>query len=189
MIVMLSKHFCTQTTPANTQHLQGLLHLVPHNNNNNNNSNSLQLCAYDYYASTYACSYKCALSCFSSIRYVVLHLALCAYAHPCHPHLTQNCPPARFALLMAGAALLYFSTLPAVRRMLHRLINPVVPAPGAPAHPPHPGPAAAGGVAAPAPVVGGAAVGGQDGVRAPAGLLHEIRALVVGFFTSLLPGW
>lgn len=91
----------------------------------------------------------------------------------------QNCPPARIVLLVVVAALLYLSTLPSVRRLLHRLITPAPPVP-APA--PAAAPQQAEGAAGPPPAAPAA-----EPVR-NVGLLYELRALVIGFFTSLLPG-
>lgn len=90
------------------------------------------------------------------------------HTHDTHTCSQQNCPPSRIVLLVVVAALLYLSTLPSVRRLLHQLITPAPPAPPA----------------APQPAEGGAP---QPEAR-NVGLLHELRALVIGFFTSLLPG-
>lgn len=130
-------------------------------------------------------------SCVSALVYTA-HMVLCyVYKHIVHYALVaatgalcgdqrgaQNCPPARIVLLLAVATLLYLSTLPSVRRLLHRLITPAPPAPAAAAAAPQPAEGAAGPAQAAA----------QEPAARNVGVLHELRALVIGFFTSLLPG-
>mmetsp|Transcript_18218 Transcript_18218/g.54803 ORF Transcript_18218/g.54803 Transcript_18218/m.54803 type:complete len:652 (+) Transcript_18218:3557-5512(+) len=111
--------------------------------------------------------------------------------------LWQHCPPGRFFALVLGAAVLYISAFSPLRRWLQRITG-MVPAQGAAA----PGGAgiAAGagngnGGAGAAPAAAAAQGGGVAGAPAAAavprrgGVLREIRALLIGFFTSLLPGW
>lgn len=74
-------------------------------------------------------------------------------------------------LIMGGALLLYLAGFAPFRQALQRVLG-VDPAPG--------GNAAAPGGNPPAP--------GDGNPLAPGGLLHEVHSLLVGFFTSLLPG-
>ena len=71
---------------------------------------------------------------------------------------------------MGGALLLYLAGFAPFRQALQRVLG-MEPAPGGNAAPAGNPPGAP---AAPAP--------------APGGILHELHALLVGFFTSLLPG-
>lgn len=112
----------------------------------------------------------------------------------------QHCPPGRFLLLALGGMLFYLAGLTPLRQYLQRLAGLAPPPrPGAP--PPHPPAAGPPGGAAPAPGQGGPpaagnplhgggnpARGGVARVRPAGGLLNELQAFVVGFFTSLLPG-
>ena len=123
----------------------------------------------------------------------------------CHS-VVQHCPPGRFLLLALGGMLFYLAGLTPLRQYLQRLAGLAPPPrPGAaPPHPPAPPPAGAHPPAAGPPGAGAAPQGGPQGGHPPAGgnpaaagvarvrpaggLLHELQAFVVGFFTSLLPG-
>lgn len=109
----------------------------------------------------------------------------------------QHCSPGRFLLLVIGGLLLYLTTLTPLRRLLHRLVG--LPQPGMVPMPAaaqqqgplggRPGAGGAEGQQAGAAADAGAAGPQQAAVRQPPGLLRELQALVMGFFTSLLPGW
>lgn len=81
----------------------------------------------------------------------------------------QHCPPGRFLLIMGGALLLYLAGFAPFRQALQRMLGVEV---------------AQGGNAAP----GGNPPAGNAPRPAPGGILHELHSLLVGFFTSLLPG-
>ncbi|PSC70961.1 SCAN domain-containing 3-like isoform A [Micractinium conductrix] len=130
----------------------------------------------------------------------------------------QHCPPGRFLMLLGVGLLLYLTATEPVRRFLNRLAGVQAPgaaaraaaapaaqqqqgqqggADGAPAAQPADQPAAAadgeapaaGAVPAGAAAPGAAAAGGEQQAVRRGGLLREVQALVVGFFTSLIPGW
>lgn len=81
----------------------------------------------------------------------------------------QHCPPGRFLILMAVAALIYLTGLTPLRQMLQRLANVNQLQPGRPAP--------AGAANQPAPAAA------QQWT-----FLAELQAVVVGFISSLIPG-
>jgi hypothetical protein len=125
----------------------------------------------------------------------------------------QHCPPGRFFMLLGLGLLLYLTATEPVRRFLNRLVGVQRAVPAGPPQPPQqpqqqqgqeaagvageqPAAAAAGDAAQPQPDGAAPAAPPAGGVRAlPAagaeqrgGLLRELQALVLGFFTSLIPG-
>lgn len=84
--------------------------------------------------------------------------------------LYQHCPPGRFFLIMGVATLFYVAGFAPFRQAMHRILGVEAPAAGN---------------ARPA----GNPPGAGAAHAAPAGILHELHALIVGFFASLLPGW
>ncbi|KAK9796233.1 hypothetical protein WJX73_000170 [Symbiochloris irregularis] len=83
--------------------------------------------------------------------------------------LYQHCPPGRFMLIMGGAILMYLAGFAPFRVAMQRAMGI--------------DPRRRGRVRG----AGNTGVGGD--MAAPAGVLQEIQSLLVGFFTSLLPGW
>ncbi|KAK9830271.1 hypothetical protein WJX72_010725 [[Myrmecia] bisecta] len=105
--------------------------------------------------------------------------------------LWQHVPPNRFLFLLAVGAALYLLAFSPLRHVLQRFtgllppVNPPPPAPAGPAAAAPAGAAANGAPQQPAPAHAAAAARGA----APFGFVREIYAIIVGFFTSLLPGW
>lgn len=85
--------------------------------------------------------------------------------------LYQHCPPGRFLMLMGGGALLYLTGLGPLQRALHRVVALALPPP----------------MRAPQAGQGGAA--GQPAPAPQWSFLAELQAVIVGFFSSLIPGW
>lgn len=83
----------------------------------------------------------------------------------------QHCPPGRFFMLMGGAALLYLTGLGPLQRALQRLVALAMPTPIRPPQGGQPG------------------AEGQPGAAPQWSLLGELQAVIVGFFSSLIPGW
>ena len=90
------------------------------------------------------------------------------------PAWVQHCPPGRFMLIMGVAMLLYLAGFAPFRQALQRAMGLDMPVPRRP------------GVAPPADGVQGNAQAAAP--QPPGGFLHEVQSLLVGFFTSLLPG-
>jgi len=114
-----------------------------------------------------------------------------------YPHFTWG----RFAVFAGGALLLWVASVWApLQRALMALHEPAPRAAPAPPVPPEAGPAAAAreqGENGAVPAVGNAAAAPRAGAAgaagaarpAPRGILHEILVLIIGFMTSLLPGF
>ncbi|KAL3137454.1 hypothetical protein ABBQ38_004745 [Trebouxia sp. C0009 RCD-2024] len=86
--------------------------------------------------------------------------------------LYQHCPPGRFLMLMGVGALLYLTGLGPLQRALQRLVALALPAPMRTPQ--------AGGQGAPV---------GPPPAAPQWTLFGELQAVVVGFFSSLIPGW
>lgn len=82
----------------------------------------------------------------------------------------QHCPPGRFLMLMGGGALLYLTGLGPLQRALQRVVAMALPPPMR------------------APQAGQAGAAGQPGAAPQWSFLSELQAVIVGFFSSLIPG-
>ena len=82
----------------------------------------------------------------------------------------QHCPPGRFLMLMGGAAVLYLTGLGPLQRALQRVVAMALPPPMR------------------APQAGQAGVAGQPNAAPQWSFLGELQAVIVGFFSSLIPG-
>ncbi|KAL0023201.1 hypothetical protein WJX79_001368 [Trebouxia sp. C0005] len=85
--------------------------------------------------------------------------------------LYQHCPPGRFLMLMGGGALLYLTGLGPLQRALQRVVAMALPPPMR------------------APQAGQAGAAGQPAASPQWSFLGELQAVIVGFFSSLIPGW
>ena len=82
----------------------------------------------------------------------------------------QHCPPGRFLMLMGGGALLYLTGLGPLQRALQRVVALALPPPMR------------------APQAGQAGAAGTPGAAPQWSFLGELQAVIVGFFSSLIPG-
>ena len=82
----------------------------------------------------------------------------------------QHCPPGRFLMLMGAGALLYLTGMGPLQRALQRLIALALPAPIR------------------APQAGQGAAAGQPPPAPQWTFFGELQAVIVGFFSSLIPG-